>query len=410
MSKILLDYFFPIATIEPTPAASTAFLKQVAIVVKPKGGVTTGVATLCTSISAVNALTDNAEAQQLFNAGMNRVYVIPMDDLNLVQAMTSYGSQFFTLLISGDFTDADIVATQASLTKAEMTFTAVTEGFGGNDISIIFEDSATAGAETVSVDGKEITVGIEGGVSTAAQIKAALDADDDAAALITASIASGEESTAQAAFVEDNLEDGDGLDVGAFGGVVGISSADDDMLAEYAPKTNYAPFHTTSGNKAKNMFYAFGKLLSNSLSWKNQQFISMPVADDVDELGEAENLFTEKINFTISDDEFGDRLGLFAVGGKAIIAPYVKRNLEIDLQSAALSYISGNQPAYSVTQAALVEDELQKVVDSYIDREWIESGEAEVKLEQANFVASGYMEISEPNALWRIFGQITQTT
>ena len=112
----------------------------------------------------------------------------------------------------------------------------------------------------------------------------------------------------------------------------------------------------------------------------------------------------------LSDDEYGNRLGLFCAGGKAIVAPYIKRNLEIDLQSSALTYVSANQPAYSKVQAALLEDELQKVVDSYISRQWIESGKAEVKLEQANFVASAYMEIAEPNALWRIFGEITQTT
>ena len=307
--NILLDYFFPITAISPTPAASTAYLKQVCIIVTPKAAVPTGIATLCTSMVGVAALTDNTEAQQLFDAGMSRVYVMPADDLDLADALVDYGSDFFTVLISSDFVDADVTA----------------------------------------------------------------------------------------------------MTLGTFKGVVGVSSDSDVFLAVQSVIENRAAFHTTTGNKAKNMFYAFGKLLSNSLNWTNQQYITMPVADDVATLGDANALFDDKISFVINDSEFGKRLGLFAAGSKAIVAPYITRNLEIDLQSRALSYISGNQPGYTKTQAALLEDELQKVVTSFIDRQWIEAGTVEVKLEQENFVASGYINISEPKALWRIFGEIRQT-
>jgi hypothetical protein len=52
MAKILLDYLFPITAIEPTPAASTAFLKQVLVVAKPKdGGVTAGTIVTLTAAS-----------------------------------------------------------------------------------------------------------------------------------------------------------------------------------------------------------------------------------------------------------------------------------------------------------------------------------------------------------------------
>ena len=307
--NILLDYFFPITVISPPPAASTAYLKQVCIIVTPKAAVPTGIATLCTSMVQVAALTDNTEAQQLFNAGMSRVYVMPADDLDLADALVDYGSDFFTVLISSDFVDADVTA----------------------------------------------------------------------------------------------------ADFGTFKGVVGVSSDSDVFLAVQSVIENRAAFHTTTTNKAKNLFYAFGKLLSNSLNWTNQQYITMPVADDVATLGAANALFDDKISFVINDTEFGKRLGLFAAGSKAIVAPYITRNLEIDLQSRALSYISGNQPGYTKTQAALLEDELQKVVTGFIDRQWIDAGTVEVKLEQENFVASGYINISEPKALWRIFGEIRQT-
>lgn len=314
--KILLDYFFPISSISPTPQASTAFLKQALVVVAPKSGVTPGTITLCTSSSAIAALTDNIEAQQLLNAGMSRVYILPASSLDLDTILAAGGSQFFTILISSDFTDANVTA----------------------------------------------------------------------------------------------------MDLGAWKGVVGVSSTDDAFLATQAAIENRVAFHATSTNKAKNMMYAFGKLLSNAVNWTNQQYITMPFADDVDELGEANALFDDKISFSLSDDEFGQRLGLFAAGGAAIVAPYIKRNLEIDLQSKALSYISGNQPQYTLTQATLLEDELQKVIDGdastpgYVGKGWLTGGKVDIKLEQENFVASGYIEIPAPTAMWRIFGQITQTT
>jgi hypothetical protein len=98
-----------------------------------------------------------------------------------------------------------------------------------------------------------------------------------------------------------------------------------------------------------------------------------------------------------------------ACGGKAIVAPYIIKNMQIDMQSAALSFVSGNQPSYTKKNAALLENEEQKVVDSYIERELIEAGTVEVLLEQENFVASGYINVAEPKALWRIFGEMRQT-
>lgn len=111
----------------------------------------------------------------------------------------------------------------AALTKANLTFTAKAIGSGGNDISIIFADTATAGSETISVTDNQITVGIEGGVSTADQIKTAIDGDEESAALISVAVEEGEGSTAQAAFTEDNLEGGlSGSDYATIGAKVYI--------------------------------------------------------------------------------------------------------------------------------------------------------------------------------------------
>lgn len=309
--NILLDFLMPVSSIEPTPQASTAFLKQVLVVVKPKEGATEDTITLATSMSGVTALTDNTEAQQLFAAGMNRVFVVAVDALTgLGTLLEGKESDFYTILISSDFSDAEM----------------------------------------------------------------------DAAVF------------------------------GDYSGVIGMASTDDAKNATRAALKNRAAFHSSSTNKAKNMFFAFGKMLSNALGWTNQQYIQMPQADDVANLGDANALFDDRVSFVLNDTQFGPRLSLFAAGGKAIAAPYIIKNLSIDLQSAALSYVSGNQPAYTQTQAALLEDELQKVVDSYIERALIDDGEIEIRLEQSNFVASGYITVPEPTAMWRIFAEMRQTT
>lgn len=95
----------------------------------------------------------------------------------------------------------------ASLVKGDLTFTAKDLGPGGNAVTIAFITGGTAGSEVVTVNGKAISVSMAGGVSTATQLKAKLDASPAAVALITTTI-SGTAGNAQAAFVVDNLENG----------------------------------------------------------------------------------------------------------------------------------------------------------------------------------------------------------
>jgi hypothetical protein len=423
--NILLDYFFPITSIEPTPQASTAFLKQACIVVKPKDGVDPGELNLCVSNEQVAALTDNTEAAQLFIGGMNRVYVLTADDLDIAAFLEGHESDFFTLLISSDFSQSDIenlvdtAEVKSSAKIQDILYESKLDGTAGDDITVIYVDDGEAGSETVEVSTHAITVHMEDGASTAQDIADAIEGETASNALVTVTVDEGDEDDIQYEFtpavtladgVDEVIGDaGAGLLVGQFKGVVGVSGTDDSFMSAQAAIEKRCAFHTTAGNKAKNMFFAFGKMLSNALNWRNQQYITMNFADDVDTLGEANAYFDDKVSFVISDSEFSNRLALFACGGKAIVGPYIKRNLELDMQSAALSYISGNQPSYSKKQAALLEDELQKVVKSYIEREWIEAGVVEVKLEQDNFVASGYINIAEPKALWRIFGEMRQT-
>lgn len=95
-------------------------------------------------------------------------------------------SKAYSKLISESFVLSVPVAASGVLSGSVgvLTFTADTAGSAGNSISVTFTAGATAGSEVVSVVGTAISVQIESGVSTAAQVKTALDADPTAAALI----------------------------------------------------------------------------------------------------------------------------------------------------------------------------------------------------------------------------------
>lgn len=431
MSKILLDYVFSISVITPTPAASTAFLKQACVVVKPKdGGVTTGEVSMLTAASQASAYAGAQavdEIEELFNAGMSRVYILPMDDLDLSDVMEARGSDFYTLLISSDFSEAEIEAgtqvlepaVKAQVKVGDILWRAKEGGTDGNSLTIEYQDALEkndGSATVVSVTDGAILIDIEDGVTDADTIVAAVLESEEASALVEGIVDVDDGAKPQnvtdgaqplAGGLDAVTDNGDGLDIGPFKGVVGLSSDDDEFLEDQAKLENRCAF---KGSDAKNLFYAFGKLLSNSLNWTNQQYISLPVAEGAETLGDANYLFDERISFAIKDDEFATRLGLFAAGGKAIIAPYVLKNLMIDLQSRSLQYISANQPQYTLTEATLLESDLQQeVIDRYVDRGWIESGSVAVTLQQQNFVASGEIQVPEPKALWRVFSELRHT-
>lgn len=89
-------------------------------------------------------------------------------------------------------------AVKAAVTIQDLTFTADAAGAAGNSITIQYTTGGTAGSEAVSVIGSAISVQIQTGVSTATQVKAAVDGFPAAAALVDTSI-SGTGSTAQTA-------------------------------------------------------------------------------------------------------------------------------------------------------------------------------------------------------------------
>lgn len=92
----------------------------------------------------------------------------------------------------------------ASKVVQDITYTAVAAGTGGNAITIAYVTGGTAGSEVVTVTGNAISVSIAGGVSTAAQILAAIQASTPAKALVSAAI-TGTASNAQTAVAASNL-------------------------------------------------------------------------------------------------------------------------------------------------------------------------------------------------------------
>lgn len=80
---------------------------------------------------------------------------------------------------------------KASKTIQDLVYTAKGIGTAGNAVGVQYFGSGTAGSESVSVTGSAITVTIEPGVSTAAQIKTAIEAHVGANALVTITLKSG---------------------------------------------------------------------------------------------------------------------------------------------------------------------------------------------------------------------------
>ena len=436
MNKILLDFFMPITAINPTAQPSTAFLKQLCFVVLPKMGVTAGVITEVTTETEIAAITDNTDAFYALRAGMSKVYMLPMDDLNLATALNGPGSNFYTILISSDFDKDDVTATQAAGSTTITSYANLVSGTA-DTIEVAGQlFTAQAGAATLGTAFfQAATSNNATATSLAAQINAHDATKDKVTAVAVGAVvtitaqSSGTGGNAYTLAYDDNdanvgatvtgsgtLSGGDGLDLGAWKGVSAVVSNDKAWLKTQNTIENRVGVYATTDTKGKNMAHAFGNLLKNANNWLNQQFIEMPFADDVDQLGEAVSLFDDRITFILEDAEYAKRLGFFGAGGKAIVAPYIKRNLEIDMQGVGLAYVSANQPQYTLTEAALIENEMQKVIDGtptkpgYVQKKWLTGGKVEIKLEGSNFVASGYILIPPPTALWRIPTEIRETT
>ena len=306
MKDVLLEYVMKVDAYAPLPSASTAYIRKVLCVVKPKGA-TKDTITECTETSEIQALTD-AKVEKMLDAGMTSVLVLPVDDLTgLKTILEATDKKFFTILIDGAFDNSAVSA----------------------------------------------------------------------------------------------------IDLGSFSGVVGWSTESKENAKAFTIKSNNVGFVDASANLSQNMYWAFGKLLSAN-NWKNQQYIEMPLSSGIDTINKAELHFEDAVSFVLTSEEYGNRLALFASNRRAIVAPYVFEELQLKLQSKAVQYISLNQPNYTESEASLLEDSLQAVIDGYVEQGLLTHGSIVVKLTDENFVVSATIQVPEPKALWRIKAEMYQ--
>lgn len=95
---------------------------------------------------------------------------------------------------------------QSSLVEQDLTFTFINAG-NNNNYTLEYVDDTTAGNESVTISGNDVTVHIESGVSTATQVKTAWDGSP-AAGAVTCTI-SGTAGNAQVAFGPTNFSGGE---------------------------------------------------------------------------------------------------------------------------------------------------------------------------------------------------------
>lgn len=429
---LLLDYAFPIQAIEALAQPSTAYLNRVCVVAKPKTGQEANVGTIyqCLSMIDVAVRTNNTNAQQLFNAGLTQVYILLANDLDLATFFATE-NRFFTTLISDDFDKDDITANQAQGVFTVSDYTHFTQ----SGIDTITINGVVLTAQTGAVVAGEATFqAATSNNATASSIASQINAHatlkniviatvvdnvitvkakegGSAGNLITAVYTNngGTAGGAWTGLVSGKLSGGDGLFLGTWNGVVGVSSDDVAFLEAQAVISKRTAFFGSSTNGAKSMFFAFGKLLS-SATWKNQQYVEMPVNDGIDTIAEALNLYNSRISFVLNSIQYGNRLALFTNNRKAIVAPYLSELFQIMMQGWGVGYIALNQPSYTILQASLLEDYLAGEADkTFVQTNLIESVSVQISLVENNFTASGSLQIAEPKALWRVNSVLTET-
>jgi len=125
--------------------------------------------------------------------------------------------------------------------NARLQLTAVAPGAEWNGVRLVFEDTATAGNETVSWDAatKTLTVGIESGVSTADQVIAAINNDAVVSKLFTAARATGSNGSGAVTTSDFAQLSGGVVDVGNEYGVALLGNSDAENVGLSLEATTY---------------------------------------------------------------------------------------------------------------------------------------------------------------------------
>jgi len=127
--------------------------------------------------------------------------------INISPTITTNNNSAVGLNVSMDGV-TNAAGAQATLVVQDITYTMNAAGTDGNNITVEYLNTVTAGNEVATlVASQHIQVTIESGVSTATQVKAALDANFTIAANVT-TVITGTASNPQVTYAETNLAGG----------------------------------------------------------------------------------------------------------------------------------------------------------------------------------------------------------
>lgn len=151
MKDILLNYVMKVDAYAPLPSASSAYMRKVLCVVKPKGE-EVGTITECLEKTQVQALTD-ANCWKLLEAGMNSIYVLPSNDLKIGDIIDNTDKKFFTILIDGAFSNEETNAMTIGTFNGVIGWTTETQEeakqWGNGDNNVGFYDLAENGSQNM---------------------------------------------------------------------------------------------------------------------------------------------------------------------------------------------------------------------------------------------------------------------
>jgi len=157
----------------------------------------------------------------------------------------------------------------------------------------------------------------------------------------------------------------------------------------------------------KNLSYALGSFLQNSNTYFSDiQYLNLPES----ELGSNyESYFSDKLTFAITDDIYGNVLGLIANAQNPLQQAYLSKMIVMTLQAKAYAYIATNHPHTYASDISLFESYLQKEIDKYVIAGAIEDGEISMTVSpEGNWTASASIEIPAISTLWRIYANLQE--
>ncbi len=114
---------------------------------------------------------------------------------------------------TGNYVPVVLKNDAASVKIGDITFTAKLFGTVGNALTITLADTETGNVADVDVDGNDIIIGIDGGTTTAAVVRGAVEAHFEAKNLVTVTVDPGDDAAVVAPAIETALTGGSDIAV-----------------------------------------------------------------------------------------------------------------------------------------------------------------------------------------------------